>query len=117
MTVIAGTEGVNVAAFWPRLGELLDSLRESGTECVRLVMADAGHHSAGRPATARRIADAWGLDVMAPDGQPLVVPGGSLFVPAVTGGPEADGGWWLFSPGRIPYRWDRAAPRHRGRAR
>ncbi|GAA1161246.1 hypothetical protein GCM10009654_17170 [Streptomyces hebeiensis] len=104
VTVIAGAEGMEAAAFWPRLSELLDSLSESGTETVRLVMAGAGHDIKDRPATARRIADAWGFEVKAPDGPPLVVPGGSLFVPPApeaVGKPSA-GGWWRFAPGANP---------------
>ncbi|MGS2589449.1 hypothetical protein [Streptomyces hebeiensis] len=104
VTVIAGAEGMEAAAFWPRLSELLDSLSESGTETVRLVMAGAGHDIKDRPATARRIADAWGFEVKAPDGPPLVVPGGSLFVPPApeAGGKPSAGGWWRFAPGVNP---------------
>ncbi|MFE0731678.1 hypothetical protein ACFW2X_26205 [Streptomyces antibioticus] len=101
VTLIAGTESVAADAFWPLLSELLDLLRDSGTETIRLVMAGAGHDRGDRPATARRIADAWGFDVQAPDGPPLVVPGGSLFVPAVPVGAGL-GGWWRFAPGAKP---------------
>ncbi|MYR67268.1 hypothetical protein GTW70_15145, partial [Streptomyces sp. SID4939] len=104
VTVIAGADGMETSAFWPRLSELLDSLSESGADTVRLVMAGAGQDVKDRPATARRISDAWGVEVKAPDGAPLVVPGGSLFVPP---GPSADGrppagGWWRFAPGSAP---------------
>lgn len=104
VTVIAGADGMESSAFWPRLSELLDSLSESGADTVRLVMAGAGQDIKDRPATARRIADAWGVAVKAPDGAPLVVPGGSLFVPPA---PSADGkppagGWWRFAPGADP---------------
>lgn len=104
VTVIAGAEGTEARSFWPRLSELLDSLRDSGTESVQLVMAGAGHDAEDRPATARRIADAWGFEVRAPDGPPLVVPGGSLFVPVAStaNGSAAAGGWWRFAPGAKP---------------
>ncbi|NED83811.1 hypothetical protein G3I76_27410, partial [Streptomyces sp. SID11233] len=104
VTVIAGAEGAESRSFWPRLSELLDSLRDSGTESVQLVMAGAGHDAEDRPATARRIADAWGFEVRAPDGPPLVVPGGSLFVPVAStaNGGAAEGGWWRFAPGAKP---------------
>ncbi|MHC3817563.1 serine/threonine-protein kinase, partial [Streptomyces sp. DT9] len=104
VTVIAGAEGAQSAAFWPRLSELLDSLRDSGTESVQLVMAGAGRDIKDRPATARRIADGWGFEVRAPDGPPLVVPGGSLFVPVTSraNGRAAAGGWWRFAPGAEP---------------
>ncbi|MFI7286626.1 hypothetical protein ACIBRY_08205 [Streptomyces anulatus] len=104
VTVIAGAEGAGSAAFWPKLSELLDTLGESGVDSVRLVMPGAGHDAEGRPATARRIADAWRMEVEAPDGPPLVVPGGSLFIPSVEGaGRESSAGvWWRFAPGKRP---------------
>ncbi|WP_326615408.1 hypothetical protein OG949_41530 (plasmid) [Streptomyces scopuliridis] len=101
-TIIVGAEGIEAAAFWPRLSELLDSLRESGTDTLRLVMAGAGYDTEDRPAIARRIADAWGMEVGAPDGPPLVVPGGSLFVPPPSRGAPSAGGWWRFAPGAKP---------------
>ncbi|WP_405635015.1 hypothetical protein OG543_07850 [Streptomyces sp. NBC_01178] len=104
VTVIAGAEGAGSTAFWSKLSELLDTLGESGAGSVRLVMAGAGHDAEGRPATARRIADGWRIEVEAPDGAPLVVPGGTLFVPPAEGvgrHPSA-GGWWRFAPGKRP---------------
>ncbi|MCI4041515.1 hypothetical protein [Streptomyces sp. TRM75563] len=102
VTVIAGAEGAGSAAFWPKLSELLDTLSESGADSVRLVMPGAGHEAEGRPATARRIADAWRMAVEAPDGPPLVVPGGSLFIPSVEGAGRGSsaGAWWRFAPGK-----------------
>ncbi|WP_055587480.1 hypothetical protein [Peterkaempfera griseoplana] len=94
--LVVGVAGAAVDALWPRLSEALDSLRETGTRTVRLVMAGAGADSPGRPALARRIAEAWKLAVEAPDGPALVVPGGSVFVP------PGNGGWWRFTPGRAP---------------
>ncbi|MGW4837531.1 hypothetical protein [Streptomyces globisporus] len=104
VTVIAGAEGAGSAAFWPKLSELLDTLSESGADSVRLVMPGAGQDAEGRPATARRIADAWRMEVEAPDGPPLVVPGGSLFVPSVEGAGRRSsaGAWWRFAPGKRP---------------
>ncbi|WP_405725269.1 hypothetical protein OG885_02600 [Streptomyces sp. NBC_00028] len=102
VTLIAGSDSVAADSFWPRLSQLLDSLGDLGTETVRLAMADAGLDSADRPATARRIADAWGLSVEAPDGPPLLVPGGTLFVPGVPVGSATDGGWWRFAPQTRP---------------
>ncbi|NUS23061.1 MAG: hypothetical protein HOV92_02370 [Streptomyces sp.] len=102
VTLIAGSDSVAADSFWPRLSQLLDSLGDLGTETVRLAMADAGLDSADRPATARRIADAWGLRVEAPDGPPLLVPGGTLFVPGVPVGSATDGGWWRFAPQTRP---------------
>ncbi|MFH9293603.1 hypothetical protein [Streptomyces sp. NPDC017520] len=104
VTVIAGAEGAGSAAFWPKLSELLDTLGESGVDSVRLVMPGAGHEAEGRPATARRIADAWRMEVEAPDGPPLVVPGGSLFIPSDAGAGlrSSAGVWWRFAPGKRP---------------
>ncbi|PWI13048.1 hypothetical protein DI272_02035 [Streptomyces sp. Act143] len=102
LTLVAGSESVTADAFWPRLSQLLDTLGDSGTETVRLALAGAGLDGADRPATARRIADAWGLTVEAPDGPPLLVPGGTLFVPGVPVGSATDGGWWRFAPQTRP---------------
>ncbi|MFJ3670371.1 hypothetical protein ACIPSE_28345 [Streptomyces sp. NPDC090106] len=102
VTLIAGTESVAADSFWPRLSHLLDTLSDSGTETVRLAMAGAGQDSPQRPATARRIADAWGLKVEAPDGAPLLVPGGTLFVPGLPVGSATDAGWWRFAPETQP---------------
>ncbi|MBT2412010.1 hypothetical protein J7I94_15765 [Streptomyces sp. ISL-12] len=96
VTIVAVAGEDAAASLWPRLSETLDSLRESGTRSVRLVMSGAGLDRPDRPAPARRIADAWGLTVEAPDGPVLVVPGGSVFVP------PGDGGWWRFAPGERP---------------
>ncbi|WP_262061196.1 hypothetical protein [Streptomyces sp. STR69] len=98
VTLIAGARGAAATGFWPRLSELLDSFRDAGTGSLRLVLAEAGTDRPDRPAVARRIADDWGLEVEAPDGSALVVPGGSLYVPV---GPRG-GGWWRFSPGEKP---------------
>ena len=96
VTIVATAPGGAAGALWPRLSELLDTLRAEGTRSVRLVMAGAGDDRPERPALARRIADSWELVVEAPDGQVLVVPGGSVFVP------PGDGGWWRFAPGEQP---------------
>ncbi|WP_320776194.1 hypothetical protein [Streptomyces sp. CRN 30] len=96
VTVVAVAGNDAAAGLWERLSEVLDSLREAGTRSVRLVMSRAGDDRPGRPAPARRIADGWGLEVEAPDGPVLVVPGGSVFVP------PGDGDWWRFAPGKEP---------------
>lgn len=66
---------------------------------VRLVMSGAAAGSPGRPAPARALSDALGVDVLAPLGAALVTPDGTLFAPALPGRP---GGWRRFSPGREP---------------
>ncbi|MGY1500741.1 hypothetical protein ACW4TU_29880 [Streptomyces sp. QTS52] len=96
VTIVAIAPGGAAGALWPRLSELLNTLRAEDTRSIRLVMAGAGDDRPERPALARRIADSWELVVEAPDGQVLVVPGGSVFVP------PGDGGWWRFTPGEQP---------------
>ena len=71
--------------------------------------AYAGASTAGGPPAAQVLADQLGIEVLAPDGQLLVVPGGTLFV---VGGQDRDsrGGWWRFRPGRDPERDARRFP-------
>ncbi|MEU3185088.1 hypothetical protein ABZ707_12930 [Streptomyces sp. NPDC006923] len=102
VTVVAGADEASAAAMWPRLGTLLDSLREEDITTVRLVMSGAGEDGPDRRAVARRIADAWGFEVIAPDGVVLVVPGGGLFVPGRRTDSGAERGWWSFSAGADP---------------
>ncbi|MYS24255.1 hypothetical protein GA0115240_161913, partial [Streptomyces sp. DvalAA-14] len=94
VTLVVGAHAAAADAVWPRLNELLDSLRAEGATAVRLAMASAGDDQPGRPSAARQIAEAWGITVEAPDGAVLAVPGGSLFIPA--------GSWWRFAPGAKP---------------
>ncbi|MFF4899721.1 hypothetical protein [Streptomyces sp. NPDC001068] len=98
-TVVVGVDGPVPPALWTRLGDVLDALREEGTTTLRLVVPGAGSTAADRPALARRIADAWGFGVIAPEGGALLVPGGTLFVPDAA---EPSGGWQLFQPGTEP---------------
>ncbi|MGW8062563.1 hypothetical protein ACVV2G_09875 [Streptomyces ziwulingensis] len=110
VTVIVGSGaggGEPDAGHWARLGALLDSLRARGTDRVRLVMSGAGDDRPDRPSVARRIADAWELEVTAPDGDVLITPGGTLFVHGDSG-PGCS--WWRFAPGAEPRRAGRRAP-------
>ncbi|MEU3198266.1 hypothetical protein [Streptomyces sp. NPDC006996] len=110
VTVIVGSAaggGVPGAGHWARLGALLDSLRARGTDRVRLVMSGAGEDRPDRPAVARRIADAWELEVTAPDGAVLITPGGALFV---HGDARSGCAWWRFAPGEAPRKAGRRAP-------
>ncbi|WP_407111217.1 hypothetical protein ACE1N8_25030 [Streptomyces sp. DSM 116494] len=110
VTVIVGSAaggGAPGADHWARLGALLDSLRARGTDRVRLVMSGAGEDRPDRPAVARRIADAWELEVTAPDGAVLITPGGALFV---HGDSRSGCAWWRFAPGEEPRKAGRRAP-------
>ncbi|MFE6776922.1 hypothetical protein [Streptomyces sp. NPDC057702] len=102
VTVVAGADATTAPALWPRLATLLDALREEGTTTVRLVMSGVGADHPDRPAIARRVADSWDMEVIAPDGLVVVVPGGGLFVPAGEDTPHAARGWWRFRPGADP---------------
>ncbi|MEU7467510.1 hypothetical protein AB0A94_02915 [Streptomyces sp. NPDC044984] len=103
VTVMVGTPDGGPAGHnvWSRLGTLLDSLRNKGTRRVRLVMPGAGADRTDRTSVARRIADAWQLDVIAPDGPVLITPGGTLFVDGET---SDAGAWWHFPPDGTPRR-------------
>ncbi|WP_282576677.1 hypothetical protein [Streptomyces lichenis] len=91
VTLVAGADQESATELWPRLGALLDQLSDEGFTTVRLVMSGSGDDRPGdRSALARRIADAWQLDVLAPDGTVVCVPGGGLFVHH-PGDPDADG--------------------------
>lgn len=110
VTVIVGSAaggGAPDADHWARLGALLDSLRARGTDRVRLVMSGAGDDRPDRPSVARRIADAWELEVTAPDGAVLITPGGALFV---HGDSRPGCAWWRFAPGAEPRKAGRRAP-------
>ncbi|MGW0931095.1 hypothetical protein [Streptomyces sp. NPDC002644] len=106
VTVVAGADGNTAAALWARLGALIDTLCGDGVGTIRLAMTRAGDDRPGGPSVARRIADAWEIDVIAPDGTVLGVPGGGLFVHDGPADGEPDGGrepgWWRFSPGVPP---------------
>ncbi|MEV0405348.1 hypothetical protein [Actinoallomurus sp. NPDC050550] len=97
-TIVVGAEGAD-AGLWRRFAAVLDSLRDRGITVIRLALSGAGADHPGRPALAQRIADAWGIEVIAPEASVLIVPGGSLFALGAEG---ADGGWRSFRPGAEP---------------
>ncbi|GAA2339981.1 hypothetical protein OKJ48_22480 [Streptomyces kunmingensis] len=104
-------------AFTAVLDQIRDPLRHAGTSEIRLAMSAGAKARAERPAPAQTLSAAWGVDVVAPSGAAVIVPGGSLFSPD---DPDAPGGWWRFSPGLVPRRlgarwptpdWDAALDR------
>ncbi|MBY8886964.1 hypothetical protein K7472_19180 [Streptomyces sp. PTM05] len=106
-TIVVGTEGLMPPELWTRLGDLLDALKEEGTTTVRLAVPGAGALFPDQPALAQRIADAWEFGVLAPEGSPMIVPGGSLFD---LGRGHAPGGWRLFRAGAEPVRLGPRSP-------
>ncbi|MGP3952543.1 hypothetical protein [Streptomyces sp. 7N604] len=94
-TVVVGVGRNEVSSLWARLGEDVPSLRASGARSVRLVMSGAGSGSPDSPAAAYELADAWEMDVLAPDGNVVIVPGGTLFV---AGSGDVSRGWRRFTP-------------------
>lgn len=83
------------------LAPVVNGARAAG-EPLRLAMSGAACAASGTEPPARRLSEHLALDVVAPSGPAVVVPGGSLFTPD-TARTDDDGepaGWWRFSPGR-----------------
>ncbi|MFG3010594.1 hypothetical protein ACGFZB_09050 [Streptomyces cinerochromogenes] len=95
-TVVVSASIAESTVLWQHLAPVLDECSRSGITGVRLLWAGAGADLPGRPAPARRVADTWGMEVVAPAGPVVVAPGGSLFTPA------EPGGWRHFAPGLGP---------------
>jgi hypothetical protein len=96
------------------MNELADVLAEHfPPRCnrVRLVAWNSGCLHDDRPAPAYQLATRLGVEVIAPAGPLLGVPGGSLFAAAGRGA-QRPGGWWRFAPGSAPSRvgWRYPAP-------
>ncbi|MFD8820431.1 hypothetical protein ACFV23_55395, partial [Streptomyces sp. NPDC059627] len=105
-TVLVGAGFDDTDALSDLLEPALQECRAAGTTLLRMVMSGGAVDVPGRPSPARRLADQWGLDVLAPAGVAMVVPGGTLFAPGL---PDTAGGWWQFSPARQPRA---LGPRH-----
>ncbi|MFJ8186577.1 hypothetical protein [Streptomyces sp. NPDC096105] len=96
VTVVVGAVAAGHAALWPALGEVLDSLAEEGVEEVRPALADAAaERTGGRAPLAERIADIWGLRVIAAQGAIAALPDGSLFA---YGAGDRRATWCRFRP-------------------
>ena len=95
-----GRHTVIVAADPPlpvaELATLLAERLPVGCESIRLVLS----HS-GRPDVARPLSDRLRIEVVAPGGAVMLLPGGRVFV--------SGGGWNVYRPGRPPVR---QGPRH-----
>ena len=78
---------------------------------VRLVASGAAADPDG-DCPARELSHLLDTEVIAPDGEVVVLPNGSLFVTdaAPVGRPGAAGAWWQFLPSRVPVRLGRRYP-------
>ena len=93
---------VTVGEIAERLPELARQLRpwiHRGWESLRLVTSRAAAPLTAAP--AQHLADLLDVEVVAPDGNLVVVPGGSLFV-AGSRDSAGPGAWWRFRPGQPP---------------
>jgi hypothetical protein len=96
-----------VATRMPELAERLWRWVPGASESVRLVMAGAAATDGEHPSPAQQLSELLGVEVIAPDGRPLAVPGGSLFV---TGTGRDGGAWVRLRPGRPARRDGRRYP-------
>ena len=111
-SVVVGSHTVRMLP--AMIDELADELSRAlprGCARVRMVAWDSGCVIEERPPAAHVLAMRLGLEVLAPAGPLLGVPGGSLFAPFGRGA-QRPGGWWRFGPGTVPTRvgWRFPAP-------
>ncbi len=83
----------------PELARRLRPWVQQGWESIRLVGSYAA--AAGDCPPGQELADRLRVEVVAPDGQLLAVPDGSLFVVG-SAATARHGAWWYFRPGRTP---------------
>ncbi len=89
-------------ALWPHLSELLTRLKGQRRTFV-LAMSGAGVDRTDRPALAQRIADAWETVVVAPSGDVVLAPGGTLFArPGDRSDGDLEPQWLSFARGTRP---------------
>jgi len=94
LTVLVGSRVPGLPATMTALRAALGGLKGSGYRRIRLVVSDAGQQPAGPAGPVQKLADAVDLDVVAPIGKVLRVPGGTLF-PITSSGA---GRWRWFRP-------------------
>jgi hypothetical protein len=94
------------------LADVLALRLPPGCAAIRLVAWDGACSHNDRPAPAYLLAARLGIEVIAPAGPLLGVPGRSLFAPPARG-PQRRGGWWRFRAGTVPalVGWRFPAPR------
>jgi hypothetical protein len=89
-----------VALMMSQLARRLADLIPIGSHSIRLIGSRTAVADGDR-SPARKLADLLDIEVVAPDGSLIVVPGGSLFV-ADDDVQTGDGAWWRFRPGEKP---------------
>ncbi|MEU0949401.1 hypothetical protein ABZ379_43065 [Streptomyces canus] len=113
-TLVSDTE---ISSLPGLLAPVREACDRTSSRLVRLVMSSGAADRGEQPGPARHLCEAWGIDMVAPSGLAVIIPGGSLFAPD---GLHAPGGWWHFSPGLVPRRlgarlptptWDAALER------
>jgi hypothetical protein len=95
------------------LPELVQALRPwvpIRWESIRLVCSNAGRPGPSGIPAGQALADRLGVEVLAPDGDVLSVPNGSLFILRPEGNGPYRGSWWRFRPGREPQQLGRRFP-------
>lgn len=97
------------ASLMPRLARHLRQWVPDPWDTVRLVASRSGAPQLTGTPAAQELAECLGVEVLAPEGDVVLVPGGSLFVfdPAA---PNARPGWVRFRPMRAPKPAGRRVP-------
>ncbi|WFB88498.1 MULTISPECIES: hypothetical protein [Streptomyces] len=82
------------------LAPVVNGARAAG-EPLRLAMSGAANAGSGAEPPARRLSEHLAIDIVAPSGPAVVVPGGTLFTPDTSSADDGGEppGWWCFSPG------------------
>ncbi|MGW2282448.1 hypothetical protein [Streptomyces sp. NPDC001770] len=105
VTLLVGAERGDSEDLWEQFATVFTGRRRTAIRRVLLVMEGAALEWGGRPAAAARMRDAWAVEVVAPAGRPLIVPGGHLFATETSDGrgePGEPACWWRFAPGAAP---------------
>jgi hypothetical protein len=93
----------------PELAEILQEWIPLGWDSIRLIAPNTARPAGDDLPVGQEIADLLGMEVLAPDGPLLAVPGGSLFVLGGQDGAER-GVWRRLRPGRPPEAAGRRFP-------
>lgn len=97
LVVVAAGE---IDGYVPELAQRLHPWMRRGWESLRLVASRSAAPFTASP--ARDLAELLDVEVLAPDGNLVAVPGGSLFVSGGHRDGDRPGSWWRFRPGQPP---------------